>query len=165
MTGGGWGARYAPASGRVPVAVLAAFALAGCSTANTKPGVTKAQFLARADALCQAEIDRLRGVAAFERVPLASLADDPRLIRHAVAIHEATDAKLEALPEPPGEAAGIAKVLTARTIATTVETDTAQALAKHLPAAQSVQQERMRRSAIAKSLAAGYGLSVCGPIE
>lgn len=144
---------------------LLAVAIAACSSANTKAGVTKAQFIARADAVCRAEQEKLRRALEREHTTVAALAYYPRIIRIAVAIHEAADAKLEALSEPPQDVAPITRWLTARTIATTVEFDAAQALAQHLPAAARVQAERLRRSALALSLARDYSLTVCGSIE
>ena len=102
---------------------------------------------------------------AREHATAAALASEPRLIRIAVAIHEAADAKLEALPEPPRDTAAIARWLTARTIAATVELDAGQAIARRIPAAAAVQAERLRRSAQALSLARDYSLAVCGPVQ
>jgi hypothetical protein len=147
------------------LAVLAAVALAGCSTANTQTGLTRAQFAARADAVCAIEADRLAGVAAEERGSVSSLHDVARYVRHAVAIHEQTNSRLEALAEPPAGVTAIARWLNARTVATTVETDTAQALTQALPALASVQVERTRTSARAQLLARALGMRVCGPIE
>ena len=162
------GPRRSPGSAAVcrsSALALVAVALGGCSSANTERGVTKQQFVAGATAVCRAERQKLDGVAAEEHVSVAALSDDARLMRHAVAIHERADAKLESLPEPPSEASAIARLLTARTIATTLESDAAQALAKHLATAPDVQRERIRRSAIAQSVARGYGLTACGAIE
>jgi hypothetical protein len=147
------------------IALGVAVTLAACSSANTRPGLTRAQFIARADAICAAEDVKLSRVAAYEHATLAELASDPRLIRHAVAIHEAASAKLEALAEPPADVAPIARWLAARTVATTVEFDAEQALVKRLPDAARVQAERARRSALALGLARGYGLRVCGEVK
>ncbi|HXW59516.1 MAG TPA: hypothetical protein VEJ23_08575 [Solirubrobacteraceae bacterium] len=155
------GRRAAAAALTVAVAV----AVAACTSANTKPGLTRAQFIARADTICRAEQARLRRVAAAEHATLGELASDARLIRHAVAIHEAANARLEALPEPPADVTPIARWLAARTVATTLEFDAEQALVKRLPGAARVQAERVRRSALAQGLARGYGLSVCGRVQ
>ena len=117
---------------------LLAVAVAACSSANTKAGVTKAQFIARADAVCRAEQEKLHRSLVREHTTAAALDFYPRVIRIAVAIHEAADAKLEALSEPPREVAPITRWLTARTIATTVEFDAAQATAQRIPAAARV---------------------------
>jgi hypothetical protein len=150
---------------RGALAVLAVLATAGCGAANTKPGLTKAQFIAQADAICRAEDEKLHRAAELSHASIASFGDVPRLIRQAVAIHEATNAELESLTEPPGQVATIGKWLTARTVAATVESDAAQALAEELSTARNVQEERKRTSALARALAHNYGFNVCGPIE
>jgi hypothetical protein len=148
------------------LAAFAALLAAGCGAARTQPGLTKAQFIAGADAICRAEQVHLYKVATARGGSLGSLRAGPGLIKHAVAIHETANARLEALPEPPRETGPIERWLTARTVATTVESDAAQALAGKDPAeAGSVQRERDRTSALARSLALAYGARVCAETE
>jgi hypothetical protein len=164
------------ASGRaVPqhLALIAVVGLAGavgCSVAHTEPGLTRARFIARADAICRAEDEKLTYIkhraGALEGASIASFRSVAPLIRKAVAVHEAANAKLESLPEPPGDTAAIRKWLTARTVATTVASDSAEAPAgRDLSAAQDVQKELSRVIAQARDLARGYGFKVCGATE
>ncbi len=144
------------------LAALAAFAVAGCATVHTSAGLTRAQFIARADAICQAEQRKIQRVAAAEGTSVAST---PRMIRHAVAIHEGVSSELQSLVQPAGEQAPIASWLNARAVATTIEGDTAQALAKQLPTAPGVQRERERASENVSRLARAYGLGACAVLE
>jgi hypothetical protein len=142
---------------------IAVLALAGCGTTSAKSAPTKAQFTARADAICGYEEKKLRRAAAFDHASIASFSEVPRLIRQAVAIHEAATAKLESLSQPVGEAATITRWLTARTVATTLERDTAEAPSgKDLTAARDVREELGRARAFVGDLSRRYGLQVCG---
>jgi hypothetical protein len=164
------------ASGRaVPrhLALIAVVGLAGatgCSVTHTEPGLTTARFIARADAICQAEDQKLTYIehraGALEGASIASFRSVAPLIRKAVAVQEAANAKLESLPEPPRDTAAIQKWLTARTVAATVASDSAEAPAgQDLAAARDVQKELSRAIAHARDLARGYGFKVCGATE
>jgi hypothetical protein len=148
------------------VAVVGLVGATGCGVTRTKPGLTKAQFIAHADAICGVEDENLayieRRAATLEGASVASFRSVPRLIRKAVAIHEVTNAKLESLAEPPGEATAIAKWLTARIVATTVALDAAEAPAGHdLIATKDLQRQLSRAVALVRGLAHSYGFAVC----
>lgn len=152
------------------IAVLGLVGATGCGVSHTKAGLSRTQFIARADALCRAEDQKLayaeHRAGALEGAPSASFRSVPRLIRIAVALHEAANARLESLPEPPGDTAVIGKWLTARTVATTVESDAAEAPAgKDVVAAKDVQKELTSVIARARHLAQAYGFKVCGATE
>jgi len=144
------------------ITVLALGALAGCGTARTRAGVTKAQFIAGADAICQAaqaRIARVKHTAEARPHPPGAA----ELIRKEVSIDGEANAKLESLPEPPGDGARIEAWLTARTVAATVATDAAEAPAGNdQVAVRDVFAELARASAGARRLAREYGLEVCG---
>lgn len=157
-----------------PVILLAAVGLlsglTGCGRTRTDPGLTKAQFIAAADAVCRVEEVKLKYIeqraATLEGVPAASFRSVPRLIRKAVAIHETTNAKLESLTEPPGETAAIGSWLTARIVATTIGLDAAEAPAGHdLVGRRDLQRQLSRSIARVHRLAHAYGFAVCDATE
>jgi hypothetical protein len=152
------------------VILLAALGLlagsTGCGMTRTEPGLTKAQFIAHADAICRSEDVKLAYIeqraASLEGASLASFRTVPHLIRKTVAIHEVTNAKLEALPQPPAETTAIGRWLTARIVATTVALDAAEAPAgKDLIAARDLQQQLTRAIVLVRGLAHSYGFAVC----
>jgi hypothetical protein len=152
------------------IAVVGLAGVTGCSVTRTEPGLTRAQFIARADAICQLEGEKLAYIehraAALAGASIASFRSVAPLIRKAVAVHEAANAKLESLPEPPRDTATIGRWLTARTVAATVASDSAEAPAgQDLSAARDVQRELGRVTARARDLARGYGFKVCGATE
>jgi hypothetical protein len=149
-------------------AILVVYASAGCGATRSGPAPTKAQFIARADAICRIEEKKFAGVEFRSGVrSVALLRNFPRLIRKAAAIHEAGNAELESLPEPSGEAATIDRWLTARTVATTVESDLVEAPPGEEPAtaARALKGELKRTRDIARGLGRSYGLGVCGSTE
>src|SRR5271166_4199629 len=115
--------------------LVALLALSGCGGNRASPAPTRAQFAARADAVCRFEADKLARAATIEHAPLAAFGTVPRLIRQAVVIRELTDARLEALRVPAGEAGAIGRWLTARTVAATLQRDAAEAPAGQFPKA------------------------------
>jgi len=141
--------------------------LAGCGAAgHSEPAPTRPQFIARADAICAFEQQKLRRAAVFERAPLVAFATNPRLIREAVAIRELVNAKLEALRKPKGEAARIATWLTARTVATTLAHDVAEAPVDEYPrATREVEEALSRARAAASALSRRYGFKICDTTE
>jgi hypothetical protein len=152
------------------IAVTGLIGMTGCGAVHTKAGLTRAQFIAAADAVCQVEEVKLNYIeqraATLEGASVASFRSVPRLIRKAVAIHEATNAKLESLAEPPGETTAIGKWLTARIVATTTGLDAAEAPAGHDPVATKDLQRQLSRSiARARGLAHAYGFAVCDATE
>jgi len=71
---------------------LSVTTVAGCG----KSEPTKAQYTARANALCAAEIKSLRRLAELRHTP-------DELIRESFRIHERANAQLRAIPIPPKE--------------------------------------------------------------
>ncbi len=144
--------------------------LAGCGRTRTDPGLTKAQFIAAADAVCRVEEVKFKYIeqraATLEGASAASFRSVPHLIRKAVGIREDTNAKLESLAEPPGETTAIGKWLTARIVSTTMALDTAEAPAGHdLIATKDLQQQLTRAIARVRGLAHAYGFAVCDATE
>jgi hypothetical protein len=146
----------------LPLAIVVALTLGACGTTRTKANLTKAQFIARADAICRmtdAKLAYIRQLAAkMGHAPSA-----PPVIRQEVAAARLATARLESLPEPPGESQAIARWLTARTVAATVASDAAEAppgedraAVKDVFAALELVRARAGR------LARDYGLEVCG---
>jgi hypothetical protein len=145
---------------------IAVLALAGCGGSNPRTTPSKAQFIARADAICGHEAAKLSRVKAGDHASGASLGQVPRLIRQVAAIHEAATAKLESLPQPPGQASTIAGWLTARTVAATFELDTAEApTGEHSVAGSDIRAALHRATALVRSLSQSYGFRVCGTTE
>jgi hypothetical protein len=152
------------------IAVLGLVGATGCGATNTREGMTRAQFIAAADALCRVEEVKLNYIhqraAALEGASVASFRSVPRLIRKAVAIHEVTNAKLESLAQPPGDTAAIGKWLTARIVATTIAFDAAEAPAGHdRVATEDLQRQLTRAIALVQRLAHSYGFAVCDAAE
>jgi hypothetical protein len=153
------------------LAVLALLAgTTGCGVTRTQAGLTKAQFIARADAICAGEDIKMayieRRARVLEGASVASFRSVPRLIRKAVAIHEVANLELEALPQPPGETTAIGKWLTARIVATTIALDAAEAPpGQDLIAARDLQRQLTRSIALVHRLAHGYGFAVCDAAE
>jgi hypothetical protein len=145
----------------LPVAIVAVLAVTSCGTARTNAAVTKAQFIARADAICQAEQAKL----AFIKLGAGAAGEGPTtpsVIRQEVVQSRAATAKLESLPQPPGENATIGKWLTARTVAATIASDAGEAPAgEDATAVRDVLNELTRANALAQRLAGDYGVETC----
>jgi hypothetical protein len=152
------------------IAVTGLIGITGCGARHTKAGLTRAEFIAAADGVCRVEDENLSYIehraATLEGASAASFRSVPRLIRKAVAIHEATNAKLESLAEPPGETTAIGRWLTARIVATTIGLDAAEAPAGHeLIATKDLQRQLSRSIARVRALAHAYGFAVCDAAE
>jgi hypothetical protein len=146
----------------LPLAIVVVLMLGACGPAQTRADVTKAQFIARADAICraaEAKLAYIRQLAAkLGRAPGA-----PPVMRQEVAAARLTTARLESLPEPPGESEAIDRWLTARTVAATVASDAAEAPAGgDRVAVKDVLRELGVTRARAARLARNYGLEACG---
>lgn len=148
------------------LAVLAASLLAGlcapgCGATRAKRGFSRAQFIASADAVCRFEQRKLASIAQRAQ-QLGRTLMAPRVIRRQVAQSKSATARLEALPQPPGDARAIQRWLTARTVAATVALDLAEAPARGDAAAvRDVTRELARVRARARALALAYGSRVC----
>jgi len=148
------------------LAVIFTFALAGCGASSTTSAPTKARFIARADAICGYEEEKLHRITALENAWSASFGEGPRLLRQVAAIHERATTKLESLSKPAGGAATIASWLAARTVAATFEHDAAEAPTdKHSIAAKDIREALARASALVGNLSRRYGFRVCGSRE
>jgi hypothetical protein len=150
---------------RIPTfGIVALLTLVGCG--GMAAGPTKAQYTARADAICAFENEKLHRAAAFEHAPVAAFSSVPRLIREAVAIRAVANAKLESLAKPAGEGATIEKWLTARTVQATLRRDVAEAPAREFPtAAKDVKEALDRASALERDLSQSYGFRICSATE
>jgi hypothetical protein len=127
---------------------------------------TKSQFIARADAICGSEEQRLKRAAALGHAASASDTEVRHLTRQLAAIHQDATTRIESLPQPAGEAAAIARWLTARTVAATFELDTAEAPAdEDSTATNDMRAALARASALARELSRSYGFRVCGVAE
>jgi hypothetical protein len=158
---------WRPGPGIIPgLGAIVALALAGCGAGSPRGAPTRAEFVARADAICNQETIRLSGLRAREHASSASLMDSPRLIRRVAAIHEAATARLESLSQPTGETTTLARWLTARTVAATFELDTAEAPRDEGSVAASDIRSALRRAmARVRDLSESYGFRVCGASE
>jgi hypothetical protein len=84
-------------------------------------------------------------------------------MRQEMATARLATARLESLPEPPGESEAIGRWLTARTVAATVARDAAEAPpAEDRAAVKDVFAELEVARARAGRLARDYGLEACG---
>ena len=145
------------------ILALVTVVLAACGGAGGGPAPTRARFAARADAICRDELAKLRRAATIERAPLAAFTSVPRLIREAVVIQEAATASLEALRGPAGEAGEIRRWLTARTVASTLRRDAAEApLHEYRAAVRRLQHTLERATARERRMSRAYGFRVCG---
>jgi hypothetical protein len=146
----------------LPLTIIVALLLGACGTARTKADLTRAQFIARADAICRttdAKLAYIRQLAAkLGRAPSAA-----PVMRQEVAAARLATARLESLPEPPGESGAIGSWLTARTVAATVASDAAEAPSgEDRAAVKDVFAELEVARTRAERLARDYGLEACG---
>jgi hypothetical protein len=146
----------------IAAGMLAALSATGCGAAREKRGLTRVGFIASADAVCRFERGKLAYIEARAQ-RLGRAHNAPSVIRQQVAQSQLVTARLQALPEPPGEAGAIKRWLTARTVAATVAIDLAEAPAKGEAAAVGdVKDELAAAQARARGLALAYGSRVCG---
>jgi hypothetical protein len=161
---------HTPALGR-PAAILAAWTclalllLTGCGSSRVQRGLTRAGYVASADAVCRFEQAKLAFITARAR-RLGRAASSPAIIRQQVAQSQLATSRLEALAQPPGDTRAITQWLTARTVAATVAVDVAEAPARgERRAVAGVQHELIAARARARALAFAYGSRVCGEID
>ena len=144
------------------IAIVVLLMLGACGTARTRADMTKARFIARADAICraaEAKLTYIRQLAA----KLGRAQSAPPVMRQEVAAARQATARLESLREPPGGSEAIDRWLTARTVAATVASDAAEAPAKEAGAAvKDVFEQLDVARARAGRLAREYGLEACG---
>jgi hypothetical protein len=145
---------------------IAALALAGCGAGGPGPAPTRAEFIARADAICRQETAKLSGLRARERASSASPVEARLQVHEVVGTQEAATARLESLSPPAGEATTIARWLTARTVAATFELDTAEApRGEGSVAGRDIRAALRRAIARVRDLSQSYGFRVCGASE
>jgi hypothetical protein len=149
----------------IAAGALAALLAAGCGTTREKRGLSRAQFVASADAVCRYEQAKLATIEArAQRLGRADTA--PSVIRQRVAQSQLATGRLEGLPEPPGDARAIGRWLTARTVAATVAVDLAEAPSRgEATAVSDVKGQLATALARARALALGYGSQVCSETE
>ena len=161
---------------------LAALLASGCgstSSPTTQPGsgssassVTRAQFVARANAICTA----LHGEQALLKPRLTALEhlQSARLARKAgagiahesVALARAAEAKLRALARPAADAATIERLLAGYREEVTYATSIANAIASEYPRGQEAAARNLKHAVLVdRGLAAGLGLNVCATSE
>jgi hypothetical protein len=154
------------AAGIPGLGAIAALALTGCGASAPEVAPTKSQFIARADAICGSEEQRLRRAAALGRSASASDSEVRHLTRELATIHQDATTRIESLPRPAGETARIATWLTARTVAATFELDTAEAPpGEDSTATNDMRAALARASARVRALSSSYGFRVCGVAE
>jgi hypothetical protein len=149
----------------IAAGMLAAVSAAGCGATPEKPGLSRAQFIASANAVCGHEQAKLAFIRARAQ-RFGRPATAPSVIRQQVAQSQLATARLEALSEPPADTGAIKRWLTARTVAATVALDLAEAPARGAPVARSdVQGALASARGRARDLALAYGSRVCGEID
>jgi hypothetical protein len=145
--------------------MLALIVTCGCGATRTKRGLTRAQFISSADAVCRHEQSKLRFVAYRARM-LGRSVQAPAVIRQQVAQSQLATGRIERLAEPPGDTRAIKRWLTARTVAATIALDLAEAPAgRDAAAVADVRRELGIRRAQARALAVAYGSQVCGATD
>jgi len=169
----------------VIAALVACVATTGCGGATsttaaithtqgvtaTSPATTKAEFITAGDAICRSSDAAIKPfkqrIKDLEGQSNASVIKSlPAILRQVVASERASLAKLQSLPEPAGEAAAIAKWLTAESESVTDQSNFADALANEEGTArEAAQQAAGKAKALAHGLAQGYGFKICGAEE
>ena len=160
MTAAGCGSTSAPS-----VSVHAGTA-AGTSTS----GAATAHFIAAADEICQAlhsQQEPLNArVQALTQDTTAAKAQLQALLRQSVTFVRAADAKLQALPRPPGEATTIEELLTGYDHEAAEVSSFASSLSKLEPERQRFASGSLERTTESdRKLAEGLGMKVCAASE
>ncbi len=167
--------RFRPALGvvlAIGAPLLAACGHTSTTTSNTvsasSPGAaTRAQFVARAEAVCHALTAQERPLRARQEslkglAPAAAQTTFVSLARQVVALSRATAGELEALPRPAADRAAIEKLLRAYSEETADVSNLAEAAA-HQDAALGEQAQRVLKRSIAANieLASTFGMKSC----
>ncbi|MGO8905949.1 MAG: hypothetical protein ACLQMH_10045 [Solirubrobacteraceae bacterium] len=165
------------------VVTLAALVGTGCGTTSTQtvrvpttsaatPVPTRAGFIAQADEICQtaqtqltplkARVEALQG-----QTPSSSIYKTlGTLLREDVTISRAVEKKLQALPQPPADAATIEKILAGLSEEITDKNNAANAVANEETSAIEADSTADKKAkAYDEGLAQGYGMKVCGRSE
>ena len=149
----------------IAAGMLAGVLATGCGATRARRGLSHAQFIASADAVCRYEQAKLLYIADRTR-RLGRAVTSPPVIRQQVAQSQLATSRLGALAKPPGDAHEIETWLTARTVAATVAIDLAEAPARgDAIAVGDVRRELARTRARARGLALASGSEVCGETD
>jgi hypothetical protein len=157
--------------------VIAGPLLSGCgstSTPTTNPspsvsaaGQTKAHFVAEAEVICSAlsrqEVPLKARQESLKRLPSTSAAQAfVTLARQFVAYSQTADAKLHALPRPPGDTGAIARLLSnfSEEVADAGRIAIAAA-SQESPVGEVAEKALERSAAETTGLAGEYGMKLC----
>jgi len=129
-------------------------------------GATTARFIAAADSICRALRSQQQPLnaraQALTQETASARAQLQALLQQSVVYARAADAKLQALPRPPGETAAIDKLLAGYDYEATEVSSFADILTKQEPEKQrSVLGSLERSTATDRALAKSLGLKVC----
>lgn len=157
--------------------LLGVLLLSGCGRAGTQaPTVsaptstamtTKAHFVAQAESICRnlsAQEKPLRArQESLKRLPTASAGSAfVSLVRRVVVISDAANSKLHALPQPPGDAQAIDKLLTGFSEEAAEVSSIADAAAGQESTVGEAAEGALKRSIADNSgLADAYGMKAC----
>jgi len=136
------------------------------SAAAPPAGATTARFIAAADSICRALRSQQQPLnaraQALTQETASARAQLQALLQQSVVYARAADAKLQALPRPPGETAAIEKLLAGYDHEATEVSSFADILTKQEPEKQrSVLGSLERSTATDRALAKSLGLKVC----
>ncbi len=159
MTAAGCGSTHAPS----------VYVHAGTAAGTPTSGAT-ARFIAAADEICQALHSRQEPLNArvqgLTQDTAAARTQLQTLLRQSVTFVRAADAKLQALPRPPGEATTIEELLTGYDHEAAEVTSFADSLTKLEPERQRFASGSLERTTESdRKLAEGLGVKVCATSE
>jgi hypothetical protein len=154
-------ARAAPARAAPALVAVVLASLVGTSCGKGGPQPSRAQFSARAAAICANEdrkLDYIRNRARARRLSPQA----PSVLRKEAAAGRAATEDLEALERPRGAGSEIRRWLTARAVAATITIDLAEApSAEHTSAVAAVAAELGRARERVRALSGTFGGGAC----
>jgi hypothetical protein len=138
----------------------------GTSAEAPAPGATPARFVAAADAICRALHAQQQPlndrVQALGNETAATRAQLRTLLQQSVVFARAAVAKLRALPQPPGDAAAIGRLLAGYAQEAAEVTSFAHSLTNQEPERQKFASGSLERTTASDgTLARSLGLKVC----
>jgi hypothetical protein len=139
---------------------------AGTSAGTPTPGATTAHFIAAADTICRAlhsqQLPLNARVQALTQDTAAARVQLQALLRQSVTFARAADAKLQALPRPPGDATAIDKLLTGYDQEAAEVASLADSLTKEEPEKQRFASGSLERTTASdRKLAQSLGMKAC----
>jgi hypothetical protein len=142
----------------------------GTSAGAPTPGATTARFIAAADGICRTLRSRQQPLnaraQALTQETTAAKGQLQALLRQSVVYARAADAKLQALPRPPGDAAAIDKLLTGYDQEAAEVSSFADVLTKGEPEKQRFALGSLERTTASdRTLAGRLGMRVCAAPE